>query len=532
MARYSDSVTTIFTPDPTCFTSSNLWLPEVTYGCGTYYPPFDPRPTEAVKLSECDFPRLGPPPAVTKDAAHSACYQYNIYATGNTAYSDCPVGMTGAATDTRPWVDGVTIIETTCCPTAYDFKAPDGTPTAFPFVVDGTTYPGTFGTTNQCKATSIGALSGQVVTVTLSASPLSTTEVAWDYEQGFIAAEPAKVVQYLYLNEEAGTTSTCFGYRCPQSRPSPSRTRLVPTSAPTFAPTKSYIPPPSPVVTQFTPSPSCLSDSNFWIVSASCYLQDNISLASPPWLQCTYTAAGDPDPSDTACYQPGPSTVVSGTPAFYSACPVGYTAASETTTRPYGLPDYDDKNSTPYDVYATSKACCPSAFGDRISFRHTEVATTQTRGQNVFIYVVPMCVASSVSQLRDHTVTMGLYSDARVWDKKKRQGAEYGTTTAVWDVNHDLLYAHGQRVQWTVFHGTYTCYTNCNDYFTYSYHNTDPNYTPPTTTTTALASAEEMKTSTSIGEAAAVVKGDGQAGRLSVVMVIVTVVQVVVGALV
>jgi hypothetical protein len=412
---------------------------------------------------------------------------------------------------------------------AYDFKAADGTPTVFPFVVGDNTYPGTFATHALCKATSIKAFSDQVVTVTLSASPLSTTEVTWDYEHGFLAAEPARIVQYLYPDEEAGTTSTCFGYQCTRSSVRSSRSRTGPV--PSSAPTDSYIPPPSPVVTQFTPAPSCLSDDNFWIVSATCQLPD---LARPPWLECTYTAAGDPNPSETACYQHGTSTVVSGTTAFFSACPVGYTTAWESTRLPYSLPHYDRNMSTTYDVYETLKACCPSAFGDGISFSRTEVATTQTRGLNVYIYVVPACVASSVSQLRGSTVTMGLYSDARDWDKKKRQGAEYGTTTAVWDVGHDLVYAHFQTLQWTVFHGTYTCYENCDEYFTYSYHNTDPNYTPPPTTavTTTTATAEEGLDSTSTAAAAAMFRGDGQAGRLSIVMVIVTVVQVVVGALV
>jgi hypothetical protein len=117
MARYTSSVTTIFTPDPTCYASSNLWLPENTYGCGTYYAPFEPRPTERVELSACDFPRLGPPPATTEDATHSACYQSNPYTTGGTAYSDCPVGMTPAATNTLSWVPGITLVYTTCCPT-------------------------------------------------------------------------------------------------------------------------------------------------------------------------------------------------------------------------------------------------------------------------------------------------------------------------------------------------------------------------------------------------------------------------------
>lgn len=111
-----DSVTTVFRPDPTCFASSNLWF-EGEYGCGTYYPPFSPRPTEDVTSLFCPFALLGPRTVSnTNKNDFFACYQYNPFTTGGTAYSDCPEGMTGAATETTPYGD-VTIVGTTCCPT-------------------------------------------------------------------------------------------------------------------------------------------------------------------------------------------------------------------------------------------------------------------------------------------------------------------------------------------------------------------------------------------------------------------------------
>lgn len=396
-----------------------------------------------------------------------------------------------------------------------------------------------------CKAASITSFSGQIVTLTVSTSPtLSTTEVAWNYDTGFIVAEPAMVNKYLYPDPEAGTTSTCFGHGgCPGDR-NPFKPR------PTQAPTGAYIPPPSAAVTQFTPSPSCLSESNLWLVSASCYLDNEPH--SPPWLQCTHTVAGDPDVSHAACY-PGvfsSSTVVSGTPFYYSACPAGYTVAHSHFYKPFDLPSFASSKTQTFEVEASAYTCCPSAFGD-IDFTYTMLRQTSTTvhagvTHTVNVYPLPWCVASRVSQLGGETVTMSLYSDARVWDRR-RQGQRYGTTEAVWNVAGDTLFAHGPQVSWTVFHGTHTCFESCNDYFQYSYHNTDPNYVPPTTTTTTVDPSQTPRggssggalqfdavdsdsTSTSTGAAVAAVGGDRKA-RLSavVVIVVVTVVRVAIG---
>ncbi|KAL2140124.1 hypothetical protein VTI28DRAFT_4239 [Corynascus sepedonium] len=534
------TVTTSLHLDPSCYAPSNLWLDVRPggYGCNTYYPPFSSRPTNAVTIKDCPFVRLGPPFAeVNTNPAASSCSPYGTDIA--TAYSDCPEGFTGADTKTTSWLDGITIVGTTCCPSAYDFSVGHSIPTPIPSVIDGTTWPVTMSTAYMCKAASIKDFSDQQVTLTVPGSPLATTELEWDYENGFVVAESARVLQWLYPDYKAGTTSTCYG-RCP-SETNPLNHSPIPTPHPTGT----YIPPPSAPVTQFTPAPSCLDESNLWLISADCYLDENG--ASPPWLECTYTAAGDPDPTNPACYPVSTATSTDGGPkTFYSACPAGYTPALSRTRKPFDLPLYADTKTKTFDAVATAHTCCPAAFGGdsdgngAIPFTYSMVHTTKTvhngDSHGVFVYALPWCVASRVSRLDGETVTLGLYSDARVWDRKvKRQGIEYGTTTAVWDAAHDTLFAQAPQVSWTVFHGTYTCYEGCDDYFTYSYGNTDPNYTPSPTPTVATrgvdGSGKSDAPASTAAAPAAMGRGDVQGGMLSVVVVVVTVVHVAVGAL-
>ncbi|KAL2183016.1 hypothetical protein L209DRAFT_758395 [Thermothelomyces heterothallicus CBS 203.75] len=552
------TVTTSAHLDPACFAPSNLWF-EVRppgYWCNTYYPPFSSHPTEAVTLENCPFARLGPVTLENPSSDAFSCYAYARETPSGTAYSDCPEGMTVAETSTIPWLDGITIVGSTCCPTAYDFGVGNTVPTPVPSVIGGTTYPVTYTTVGMCKAASIKEFSDQQVTLTVKTSPLSTTEVAWDYDHDFLVAEPAVILKYLYPDRAAGTTSTCYG-ACPtESNP------LNGSPTPTPAPTGTYVPPPEAPITRFTPAASCLDQSNLWLVSASCYLYENGD--RPPWLDCTYTGAGEPNPSDTACY-PTDSFISSdgGPKTFYSACPVGYTPAHSHTDKPFDLPRYASSKTETFDVYATAQTCCPAAFGgdsgggssSAVPFTYSLLSTTKTvhdgTSQAVFVYPLPWCVATGVSQLDGETVTLGLYSDSRVWDRRarararaKRQGETYGSTTAVWDAARDTLFAQAPQVSWTVFHGTYTCYEGCDDYFTYSYSNTDPNYTP--VPTEALSQREddpvpeeegaaEVSTTSSIAAAAPVAgmgRGDVvQAGMLSMVVVVVTVVHVAVGAL-
>ncbi|KAL2166623.1 hypothetical protein VTG60DRAFT_2442 [Thermothelomyces hinnuleus] len=246
------TVTTIFLPDPTCYAASNLWLDIATgWKCNTYYPPFASRPTEILPPLVCVNAELGHPGNGNFD---DLFHQYNWVTTGatiysNTAYSDCPEGMTGAQTVIRD---------------IYDFTPVGTTQTPIPSIIDGTTYPVTYSTSYAlCKAASVKQLSGQKVTMTvpIGQSSSTTTEVEWDYENDFIVATGADIYKRLYPNPKAGTTRMCFGDHAGcESRTKP----YLPT--PTYAPYDPYIPPPSPAVARFTPAQSCLPESSkLWL---------------------------------------------------------------------------------------------------------------------------------------------------------------------------------------------------------------------------------------------------------------------------
>ncbi|KAL2195228.1 hypothetical protein P885DRAFT_41222 [Corynascus similis CBS 632.67] len=537
------SVTTVFRPDPTCFAPSNLWLTIRTgWGCDTYYPPFAPRPTEILPPLACTYVELGRPGDGNYD---DLCHQYNWVTTGatiydSTAYSACPEGMTGARTLTRE-TRGIIFVTTNCCPTAYDFVPANLVPTPIPSVIDGTTYPVTYSTSNVlCKAASVEKLSGKKVTMTVRSGNqiADTTVVDWDYENDFIIMTAPTIYKNLFPDPRAGTTSTCFGDQpgC-DDRTNP----YIPR--PTYAPPNSYVPPPSPAVTQFTPPPSCLSDSNLWLVSGKCSVTDpgkSSEPLSPPWLQCTHTVAGDPNESEPACYQGGPSTVIDGKPTWYTACPVGHTVFNSSIYKPF------DRSTRTYNVDATLLTCCPTAFRD-IAFTYTtelNYVMSPTVHDGVTRMVIrdplPRCFASRVGdRLAGMAVTMGLYSDAGGWDSSaKKPGQKYEGTSreAVWDEARDTLFAHPAYIMYTVFHGTHTCFENCNEYLTYSYHNTQRGSKGATTTTAAAGGGGDgsprSTLASSAGAAAAMARGDMQAAGLSVVVVVVTIVHVAIGGFV
>jgi hypothetical protein len=373
-----------------------------------------------------------------------------------------------------------------------------------------------------CKAASITALSDQTVTLTVSDDgATTTTEVSWDYENGFLVADPAVVYKRLYPDPIAGTTSTCFGQHegCKTST-----NPLIPQ--PTRA--SEFAPPPSQAANQFTPGISCLADSNLWLVSGHCTVANTRSgdILSPPWLQCTHTVVGEPDELQTECYQGGPSLVLSGTPTYYTGCPVGYTAVAEDGThKPFDETASGTATATSlqtYNAVAFSRVCCPVLLSapfrvlSTVDWESTTVHDDRT--YTVQQAPLPQCVATSVTQLSGATVTMGLYSDADRLGETKEPGQKYPDTTEVaWDDGRGTVYAYEMDVKWTVFDGRYTCFEKCDEYFTYTYRDAGRDIDPPSTTST--------------GAAAAMARGDMQAG-LSVVVVVVTVFHVVVGALV
>ncbi|KAI3397084.1 hypothetical protein diail_11226 [Diaporthe ilicicola] len=390
---------------------------------------------------------------------------------------------------------------------AYEFVS-NYDPT--PQVVGDSTYPVQAFGSFLCRATAVGAFSDQTATLTVSTAPLITTEVPWDYDVDMILAYPANINRYIY--EGSGTTSECFG-RCPET----SNPLAPPTPTPTFAPTNSYVSPPSHATTQFTPAPSCLSDPNLWLVSTSCQLLDNNQIETPPWLECAITEFGEPNVSNEACYPGGSATAGDDeTTSFYVDCPAGYTTASETTYRPFDETQYGEtpRATVSYDVVASAVMCCPDV--ENYSFQYSDVTTTTTthdyRSYDVHMYPMPFCVATSVEALSGRDVELTLTVDTRVWDKKKRQEETSAPAVTIrpWDYEGGLLFAQAAGAAVTVFHGTYTCLESCSEYFTYSYNNTDPNYTPPPSTTSTAASsisAAEPTTTTS-GAGESVVTGE------------------------
>ncbi|KAK3366191.1 hypothetical protein B0T24DRAFT_583425 [Lasiosphaeria ovina] len=551
---YTDVITTTFRPDPSCFASSNLWLNVLTgtYACKQYYEPFSTGlPAVDMAGRGCLYTFLGP---ATWDGIDSACHQeYGK----ETVYSDCPSGMTVASESTQPWLDDISLAVTACCPTAFDFGPPGAVAAGTPTVIDGTTYAVNLMFTELlCKATSVKALSDQTVTLTVATTSLAAVEVAWDYEHGFVAAEPAHIYKFLYPDpQNSGSTSTCFGFYCPTlTNP------LKPTPTPTQAPTGTYVTPPPAVVTQFTPPASCAVDAaHLWLVSTGCYLTgvDASVDYHPPWLLCTITVAGDPVAYNVGCY-PQRSAVP------YSGCPVGHTVAKSGTWRPFDTVVYNDYVGTTssFDVVGSGFTCCPAfaptAPSDKqaaftyYSDIHLFTTTHNNQAYSVYmVYPMPFCAASSLDrQLGGSTVTLGLYVDTQVWDKRRRDdetsivtagtstyhsSSPTSTTVVVWDGAHDTVFAHSAQFSYTVFHGTYTCFENCDNYFTYSYYNTDPNAPSITGVSTTLTGTS---TGTGGGEgqqgaaanstiSLAMAAGGREPAGLSVTAVVVLAVQVV-----
>lgn len=223
-------------------------------------------------------------------------------------------------------------------------------------------------------------------------------------------------------------------------------------------------------------------------------------MMKPSWLECAITELGEPDPYNKECYRPyglgGSATAGDdGTTYFYVGCPAGYTTASESTYRPFDETQYGrtSREAMSYDVVASVAMCCPD--GD-YSFQYSDVLTTTTthdfRQRLVDMYPMPLCVATSVQSLSGKDVELTLTEDTRAWDKKKRQEETAGpaVTTRPWNYEGGLLFAQAALASVTVFHGTYSCLEDCDNYFTYSYNNTDPNYTPTSTVPTTEESTQ------------------------------------------
>lgn len=376
---------------------------------------------------------------------------------------------------------------------AYKFSS---TNELIPLTIGDSTYSVELYSGFLCRASAVQELSGQTVTLTVSTEPLITTEAAYDEDVIFARAVGHGRIVY----EASGTTSECHG-NCPVL----SNPLAAPTPTPTPAPTDSYVPPPSHPTTQFSPAPSCLSDSNLWLVSTSCQLLEGREVFKPSWLECAITELGDPDIYNKECYRRGSATAgVDGTTSFYAGCPAGYTTASESTRRPFDRRQHGDASgeTISYDVVASVVMCCPD--GD-YSFQYSDVLTTTTTHDGsqrlVDMYPMPLCVATSVQKLSGRDVELTLTENDRALGKKKRQEETAGpaVTTRPWDYDGGLLFAEAAQASVTVFHGTYSCLEACDNYFTYSYNNTDPNYTPASTASSGGVATQGSGASESMG---------------------------------
>jgi hypothetical protein len=103
------------------------------------------------------------------------------------------------------------------------------------------------------------------------------------------------------------------------------------TPTPVFAPSGTYVPPPSHSVTHFTPAPSC-SPEKLWLVSTQGCNVNGMNYFNggfPSWAECALTLAGDPHPPyrNVDCYPW--NLEADGTSVFISECPVGYTTVWE-----------------------------------------------------------------------------------------------------------------------------------------------------------------------------------------------------------
>ncbi|KAK3387736.1 hypothetical protein B0H63DRAFT_448546 [Podospora didyma] len=155
--------------------------------------------------------------------------------------------------------------------------------------------------------------------------------------------------------------------------------------------------------------------------------------------------AGEPDVSVSVCHQAFASktTISNSQVVLYSACPVGFSVAKSQSYKPFDEPQYGGSANPPtktFDVVASAVTCCPS-------------------GGHEFGYVDNISVTTTVHRIADKaTVTLGFFTDNRVWDRR-RDLVE--STVVEWDAAHATVFAHGEQISYTVFHGTYTCFESC-----------------------------------------------------------------------
>ncbi|KAI1877398.1 hypothetical protein JX265_003406 [Neoarthrinium moseri] len=470
-------VTTVFSPNPTCVASSNIWLSTAT--CITL-------PYSKSQEGPCTYTLQG-------ERRKTSATDENCFATypSTVAYSDCPESYTVASVQTYR-SQFYNEVWSYCCPEAYSYEWDfDAITTQFndeKISVTLRDQPG-------CKATSVEVLRSQVVTVTVATEPEITVATTDWAEDGVLFAEAVTIRGMVYSTP---TQSTCWGNNCPLSyEPSP-----------TFPSTIT----PTPTV-QFTAPAGCLDPGNLWVVTTSCYItspQVYGPASTPDWLQCTITNFGAPAWSSDSCYLPGyPAPQTDG--SYYGGCPAGYTGV--VTNSGPGYNSYRH-NVGYFDISYYSTTCCPTEYGFVTApsdAGRTITTTHDGRAYGVFVYPMPGCYATSVKALSGKELPMRTTSNNMAWDKRQEGGAEF-PTTATWDYEHGTLYARMAQAGYTVFMGTHTCYESCSTWLTYYYPDGTGGPTPSTAVTTTTESDQQ---SSNTGATDTSGRGEGGSGSPS-----------------
>ncbi|KAI0205266.1 hypothetical protein F4808DRAFT_411096 [Astrocystis sublimbata] len=222
----------------------------------------------------------------------------------------------------------------------------------------------------------------------------------------------------------------------------------------------------SPPTVQFTPAPGCLDAANNWIVTTSCYLDLASEIQYPDWLTCTVNVFGAPSWNDPSCSVPYPArTTADGAVGYYSGCPEGHSTVNVYTNPGYYTWEYSD---THFDATAYGVQCCPTQYNFGLDYPAGDNPRqkTSTRHDGVdyslFVYPLPGCVATSVSQLSGKDVPVQTTLNDMAWDKRQAQ-------TIKWNYETDSIFANLQELSYTVFQGTHTCFEDCDQWFTYYY---------------------------------------------------------------
>lgn len=116
MDTFDHVVTTVLEPHSTCFEPSNLWTS--TMLCSVKGGGFAPRAAATLNMNSltCPLTILGPPTTSAPFRTDRDCYPWKDDFYGKTVWTDCPVGMTAAVERTQDWGNGITSMETYCCP--------------------------------------------------------------------------------------------------------------------------------------------------------------------------------------------------------------------------------------------------------------------------------------------------------------------------------------------------------------------------------------------------------------------------------